>query len=295
MVESITAHDGRALEVFVDGPDDGTAVLMHHGTPSAGTPYPPRVQAATERGLRLVSWSRPGYGASDRREGRRVVDVVADVEAIADALGADRFYTVGGSGGGPHVLATAALLPGRVLAAASVAGVVPWGADGIDWLDGMGQDNVNEFGAALEGGQTLQTFLEPLRAEMLRATPAGIIEVMSTLLSDVDLAMVNAELGEFLAREVAHALQPGIWGWFDDDIAFTTPWGFGLESITAPVAIWHGQQDRFVPFAHGEWLAEHVEGATTHLFADEGHLSIFEAKFGQVLDEMAEAATDRVG
>src|SRR5947207_5034917 len=102
----VEAPDGRRLEVFVEGPEGGTLVIHQHGTPSCGMLYGPRVAAAVARGLRIAGFSRPGYGSSDRNEGRTVADVAADVEAIADALGADCFYTTGGSGGAPHALAT---------------------------------------------------------------------------------------------------------------------------------------------------------------------------------------------
>ncbi|MFL5896802.1 MAG: alpha/beta fold hydrolase [Thermoleophilaceae bacterium] len=292
---TIETADGRRLEVFVAGPDDGVAVIRNHGTPSCGMLYPARVADAAERGLRLVGWSRPGYGGSDRQEGRLVADCAADIAAVADAIGAERFYVEGGSGGGPHALAAAALLPERVLAAASVAGVAPWGAEGLDWLAGMGEENVEEFGAAQAGGRALSDFLEPRRAEMLKSDPAATREVLKTLLSEVDARAFSGELADFLAVQSAHALEPGIWGWYDDDIEFARPWGFDLGAIDVPVAVWQGGEDRFVPFAHGEWLAAHVPGAAAHLLPEEGHLSIAERKYGEVLDELIAVATGRGG
>ena len=290
MARHVEARDGRALEVFVDGAEDGPLVIMHHGTPSSGMLYPPRVVDAARRGLRLVGWSRPGYGASDRLAGRSVADCAADVEAIADALGVERFYTIGGSGGGPHVLATAAQLPERVLAAAAIAAIAPWDAEGLDWLAGMGQENLDEFDAALEGGERLERFLEERRKEAIKATPEAIMKMLDTLLSDVDRRALKDDLGVFIAKETAHSLQNGVWGWYDDDVAFTRPWGFDLDSTSVPVAIWHGGQDRFVDVAHGAWLAERSPGAEAHLLPDEGHLSLAEARFGDVLDGLMAAA-----
>ena len=289
MSETIELPDGRALEVFAaDG--EGTPVLFHHGTPSSGMLHAPRAADAAERGLRLVSWSRPGYGASDRKAGRAVADVAGDVAAVADWLGAERFYTAGLSGGGPHSLAAAALLPERVLAAASIGGVAPYGADGLDWLQGMGQENIDEFGAALAGEAELRPFLEELGDQMRGATAEALLEVLGSLVSPPDQHALDGELAEFFARSGAHALEPGIWGWFDDDIAFTQPWGFDLDDIRTPVAVWQGRQDNFVPYSHGEWLAANVDGASTHLYEDEGHLSLAESQFGAILDQMVEAA-----
>ena len=100
--------DGRSLDVFVGGPENGTPLLFHNGTPGAGLPFAPFVQTLADRGLRYVSFSRPGYGSSTRHDGRQVVDVVDDAAAVLDALGAERCYIIGWSGGGPHALACAA-------------------------------------------------------------------------------------------------------------------------------------------------------------------------------------------
>ena len=288
MSETIDLPDGRALEVFA-AEGDGTPVLFHHGTPSSGMLNPPRVADAAERGLRLVGWSRPGYGRSDRKPGRRVGDVAADVAALADWLGAERFYTAGLSGGGPHALATAALLPDRVLAAASIGGVAPYGVEGLDWFDGMGQENIDEFGAALAGEERLRPLLETYGEQMRQATPEALLEMLGSLVSPPDRRALDGELAAFFARSGAHALQPGIWGWFDDDIAFTEPWGFELDDIKPPVAIWQGHQDNFVPPAHGEWLAANVTGSAKRVYDDEGHLSLAEAKFAAILDQLVEA------
>jgi pimeloyl-ACP methyl ester carboxylesterase len=139
--------------------------------PSAGVPFGPFVRAAAERGMRWVSYSRPGYGSSTRHEGRSVADCVGDVVAILDHLGADRFYTTGASGGGPHTLACAALLPDRVRGCAAIAAVAPHDAAGLAWTVGMGPENIEEFGAAEEGPDALERYLD--------AEAAGLREVTS--------------------------------------------------------------------------------------------------------------------
>ena len=147
--EHRVAVDGRTLAVLEAGDESGHAVVAIHGTPASGVLWRGLVEDAEARGIRLLGYDRPGYGASDPHRGRTVADAAGDVAAIADALGIDRFAVEGGSGGGPHTLACAALLPDRVVAAASLAGVAPYPADGLDWLDGMGQDNLDEFAAIL--------------------------------------------------------------------------------------------------------------------------------------------------
>lgn len=277
--------DGRSLDVRVSGPDDGLPLVWHTGTPAAGSPGRAVTRAAHERGLRLVVASRPGYGTSDRQPGRTVVSVVDDTRAVLEHLGAERCVVAGASGGGPHALACAARLPG-VVAALSVAGVAPADAEGLDFLAGMGQDNLDEFGAARAGEAALAGWLEPQRAVLAEATPAAIVEQLRTLLPPVDVEVLSDEDGEDLAEEMREALRSGIHGWLDDDLAFVRPWGFELGEIRVPVAIWQGWEDLMVPAAHGAWLAAHVPGATAHLLEGQGHLSLPARSIGAMLDEL---------
>ncbi len=280
------AADGRRLEVQSDGPADGRAVLFLPGTPSAGILYPPLVELGAERGLRHITYSRPGYGGSERHPGRTVADGAADVESIADALGIARFFTVGWSGGGPHALACAALLGERTIAAATLAGVAPRSADGLDWPDGMGEENLAEFAAAEAGEQALEQFLRAARDEILAAGGDEIQASLGELLSPVDRAAASGEFAEYLAALFHGALRDDVWGWFDDDLAFVADWGFSLEAVVRPVAIWQGSEDRFVPYAHGRWLAANVSGAQARLLDGEGHLSILLGAYGRLLDDL---------
>jgi pimeloyl-ACP methyl ester carboxylesterase len=179
---NVAAPDGRTLEVHDEGDPDGLPVVVHHGTPMSGLAYAPHVELAREQGIRLLGYDRPGYGGSTRHEGRNVADCAADVEAIGDALGLERFASWGISGGGPHVLACAALCDERLTAVASLAAVAPYEADGLDWLDGMGEGNHVEFGNALEGEDALRPSLEDEARQMEHAIPEEYAQVMITLL-----------------------------------------------------------------------------------------------------------------
>jgi pimeloyl-ACP methyl ester carboxylesterase len=282
--------DGRSLDLYVSGPDGGTPLVLHNGTPSGSQQYPPYADAAAARGLRLVSYSRPGYAGSSRRPGRTVADCAADTAALLDHLDADRCYTAGASGGGPHALACAALLPDRVLACATIAGVAPYGADGLDFLDGMAEENHQEFGAALAGPAELQAYLEHEAAAYGRVTGEQVAEAFGGLVSAVDRAVLTGDFADYMAASLHRALSTGIWGWFDDDLAFTLPWGFDLGGVRVPVTVWQGGEDRMVPASHGEWLAAHVPGAKAKLLPAEGHLSIAVAKFGEIVDDLLESA-----
>ena len=278
----VRAPDGRELEVFDCGATDGVPVLVHHGTPSSGLPYAPHVRDAEEKGIRLIGYSRPGYGRSTPRPGRTVADAAADVEAICDTLGLERICSWGISGGGPHVLACAALLPERVAAAASLASVAPYGAEGLDWLAGMGESNLDEFGAVAEGRDALTAFLERERARMPRANPEQLLEAWSTLLSEADAAVVTGAFAEYLLETTQHGIGERLDGWLDDDLAFEAPWGFELAQIAVPVQLWQGEQDRFVPYAHGEWLAARIPGVEARLTPEDGHLTLIERRVPEV-------------
>ncbi len=289
--EPLTLHtdDGRSLEVLVEGPGDGSTVLFHSGTPSAAATFPLLSREASQRGLHLVTYSRPGYGESTPQPRRSVADAAADVTCILDSLGVAEFVTLGWSGGGPHALACGALLPHRCRAVAVLAGIAPYDADGLDWLDGMGPENVEEFGATRTGEPALTAYLQAQRPALLRIGAEDVMESLGGLISDVDKSALTGDFGEFLATSFRRAVLHGVEGWRDDDLAFAKPWGFAPEDIAVPVAIWQGGQDRMVPFAHGEWLADRIRGARAHLDADEGHLSVVQ-QMGTILDDLLQLA-----
>ena len=282
---TITLSDGRQIEAWSSDRSSSTGLLFHFGTPCAGVPYAPLVAAAESRGWRFVTYSRPGYAGSTRRAGRSVADCAVDVAALAAHLELDRLHVVGWSGGGPHALACAALLPGLVVSAATLAGVAPWGAEGLDWLGGMADENREEFGAALEGDDALKRFLEPFARELAAVTPETVAETLGGLATEVDKAAITGEFAEYQATLFRAAVSSGIWGWLDDDLAFTRSWGFALDDIAVPVTVWQGRQDAMVPYAHGEWLATHVSGARAMLLEDEGHLTLV-TRFADVVERL---------
>jgi pimeloyl-ACP methyl ester carboxylesterase len=271
----VRASDGRRLHIYEAGAPDGELIVIHHGTPASGLLWDRWAADAALRGLHLVSYDRPGYDRSDRHAGRTVADAAADTAAIADACGATRFRTWGGSGGGPHALACAALLPDRIIAAATLASVAPYEADGLDWSGGMGQDNLDEFAAAVAGESALRPFLSAVAPQLAAAGAAGLAQMMRTLLPPVDVAVLDdGELAEYSYEFMARGVRQGVDGWLDDDLAFVQPWGFDPASIRVPLLLLQGRHDMMVPFSHGQWLANHIPAATAQLTEDDGHLSL---------------------
>lgn len=255
--------DGRTLHYYVQAPLDGDrlAVFWLHGTPNVGRPPLPLFADAARLGLRWIGYDRPGYGGSTPREGRDVASAAHDIARIADRLGLERFAVVGHSGGGPHALACAALLPERVLAAVSIAGLAPYGAEGLDWFAGMRPSGEAGLRAAL-AGRAAKAAYEASATEFDRET-----------FIEADWAALEGPWSWF-DSVVGPALAGGPGGLIDDDVAYVTPWGVDCTRIARPVLLLHGGRDRMVPKAHAEWLARQCPAAELWLQPDDGHISV---------------------
>jgi pimeloyl-ACP methyl ester carboxylesterase len=268
--------DGRNVAVKVSGSQTGHPVFLMHGTPGSRVAPLPRSFVLHGLGVRLITFDRPGYGDSDRLVSRQVVDVVPDVATIADRLGIEEFAVLGRSGGGPHALACAARLPDRVTRAGILVSLAPWDADGLDWLAGMSDSNVEEFVSASKEPERLTAALVRTAAE-IRVDPASHVTTLGPELPEADQrVMADSRLRELLARNYAEALRDSADGWIDDSIAFISPWGFAPAEIKVPVLVWHGQDDVFSPVAHSRWLADQIPNASMFIQAGAAHFAAIE-------------------
>lgn len=170
-----------------------------------------------------------------------------------------------------------------------IAGVAPYPAAGLDWMAGMGEENVVEFSTALRGEAELRPYLVREAKPLKEITAGQIIASLDTLLPDVDRAVLTGEFGDDMAAGFREAVRVSVDGWLDDDLAFTRPWGFALAEISVPTLIWQGSADLMVPFAHGQWLAAQLPGASVHLEEGEGHLSVGIGALDRMLDELVRA------
>lgn len=272
----VAAPDGRQVAFAVWGDPAGFPVLALHGTPGCRLMRWPDEELYGRLGVCYVTHDRAGYGRSTRRRGRRVVDEVEDVRLIADELGFERFGVTGGSGGGPHTLACAARLPDRVLRAICSVGSAPYGPPGLDpdaWLAGMDPQNLREFDSALDGEEVLVADLERFQAKIeaqAAVDPSSVFDEFE--LSESDRAqLARPEATQILRESIPEYAVNGVYGWADDDLALTGPWGFDVSEITVPVLVRYGITDVLVPRAHGDWLAAHVPGCIVKV-DDAGHL-----------------------
>lgn len=261
--QDVRLKDGRTVRVHDSGAGEGGAftVLWHHGSPQTGALLAPLLAAAEARGIRLLSYGRPSYGGSSPRPGRDVASAAADVEQIADALGVARFAVMGASGGGPHALACAALLPERVTGAVSIAGLAPFDADGIDWFAGMISEGA--LRAAVAGRAARERFEETAEFD-----PESF--------NKRDYAALDGAWAA-LGADVGAATAAGPDGLIDDDLAFVAPWGFSVTEVAAPVLIVQGGQDRVVPPAHADWLLRHCRNAELWYRPRDGHIAVLGA------------------
>lgn len=272
---TVTLKSGVSLDVTESGRPDGKPVFFVHGTPGSRKPFVQHSKSAEELGIRYITYSRPGYGNSTRCEGRSVKDAASDVKEIADHLGIKKFAVWGFSGGGPHALACAALLPDRVVAVATVGGVAPYDAEGLDYYEGTGEYNIEDDKLLRSNPVQWEKKNLDEMEETLSADRETAFKGISSLLSKVDADTLSEGMGDYLIEGMREGCSNGVKGLMDDGIAFMRPWGFDPSVIKVPTQIWHGKNDLFVPMPHGEWLAGRIKGSETHFFQDEGHLSLF--------------------
>jgi pimeloyl-ACP methyl ester carboxylesterase len=268
---TVRTADGRRITTQMYGDPDGKPVFLLHGTPGSRIGPHPRSAVLHRLGVRLIAFDRPGYGESDRLEGRRVADVAEDVQTIAEAYGLRKFAVVGRSGGGPHALACAALLSERTTKAAVLVSLAPRSADGLDWLEGMARSNVLEFTAASNGYAGIAAHTKAV-ADAIRADPTSLIASIQAELPDQDKRVVaDRGIRSMLVETFTEAMRTSDYGWIDDALAFCSPWGFDPASVTIPVLLWHGANDVFSPASHARWLADRIPNATVIVQAGAAH------------------------
>ena len=282
------ANDGRTLAFVERGAADGMPVLVCHGTPGSRLTRHPDPTMYERHGVRMVAYDRPGYGRSDPQLGRSVADAAADIAAIADELGFERFAVVGGSGGAPHALACGALLGDRVVRVGALVTPAPSDSPDFDFFTDLAEINVKEFGAAVQGREAIEAHLQAYVDE-LRRDPHAVVEEISSELPDRDREILSRpEVREVLIDSFGESVRQGTRGWADDDLAFAKPWGFDLEDVESETRLWQGELDVLAPHSHGEYVASRLPNARFELLEGGGHF--LDEEWAIVLDWLAAPA-----
>ncbi|WP_242653120.1 alpha/beta fold hydrolase [Intrasporangium flavum] len=284
----VAGPDGAVLRAYDTGAPDGVAeplvVVWFHGTPNIGPPPAPLFDAGRRHGVRWVGYDRPGYGGSTPRPDRSVASAAGDLERVLDHLGIDTFAAMGHSGGGPHALAAAALLPDRVRSVVAMSPVAPYGpvtAEGLDWFAGLAPAGEASLRAAVAG------------REAKEAHEAGLVDGPEQSAEDIGFLPVDEVMFDgpwrWLVSVVRPALAAGAGPVVDDDLAYVRDWGFDPAEVTAPTLVVHGDADGMVPASHGRWLAGRVPGAELWVEEGGGHISVL-SRAEDALDWLAEHA-----
>ena len=268
----VTLSDGRQFEIQVAGSPQANAVVFHHGTPGGSSTWASWLEELARLGGFGFSYSRPGYGLSDRHAGRSVLDNASDIAEVLSLLGITKTVSIGWSGGGPHCLADTTL--NQNVAAISIAGVGAFGASDLNFLEGMGEENHVEFGAAIEGSEAIEAWMQRYSPEIACVTGDQIIEAFGGLIGEADKKALRDGSAEETAESFRQALQVSYYGWMDDDLAFVRHWGFEIGEINKPVELWQGNDDFMVPHAHGYWLESKIPTAKLNFVPGEGHISL---------------------
>ncbi len=279
--------DERVLEASESGDAGGYPVFFLHPTPGSRVMLRPQEEHAAKHGVRLISYSRPGYSGSSRQPGRKVADGALDVISIADHLGIDIFSVLGYAEGGPHALSAAALAPDRVRSAATISSYAPFDAPGLDFYSGMGEFSRQDFKLLVSDEDKWDSSNMGTIETIRQSTKDQIGGLLKSMYTDADAAVVSDDLIEYMIGSVLDGCSVGINGVRDDRQALTSPWGFDPKSIRIPIQIWHGSLDSFVPLGHGKWLSSSIRGAESHFEESEGHLSVFVNNLTRVQEWLA--------
>ena len=278
--------DNRELEILDNGITSDKAIIFHHGTPGHASAWSNWLEDAASRGIRALSYSRAGYGTSDRNFGRSVLSNNTDISLLLDGKNISKFVAIGWSGGGPHALA--GTLDHRNVGVITLAGVGEYGASDLDFLEGMGPENHDEFGAALKGETVLDAWMNANAGSMKNVTGVEIKEAFGGLIGDADKAVIEGDFADQMAATMRSGLAVSFDGWIDDDLAFVRPWGFNLSEISKPVFIWQGDDDFMVPHAHSYWLEKHIPTAKLSFIPGHGHISLIEKYKPEILKQALE-------
>jgi pimeloyl-ACP methyl ester carboxylesterase len=283
-VTLLKLQDGRNLDFISNGLTNKSAILFHHGTPGECTGWLKWFGDIPE--VVAIAASRPGYGLSDRRRNRNVASDIDDQSELLDHLGIESFVSIGWSGGGPHAINMTR--DSRCKGAITLAGVGEWGNPDLDFLNGMGPENHEEFGAAVQGEESIENWMQSNVTAFKNVQGSDLIKSFGGLIGEADKKALTPQVAELDAASYRRALSVSYFGWLDDDLAFVKSFGFNLAEIKKPVFVWQGDDDFMVPKAHSVWLAKHIPTAKLNFLPGHGHISLGESYRSEIIAQALE-------
>ncbi len=270
---SIQLRDGRRLAYVESGNLEGMPVIFMHGNPGSRYMRHPDDALTASLGVRLITPDRPGYGLSDYKKGRTLLDMPADVEQLANTLGLGRFAVMGVSAGGPYVAACAYRLGERLTGAAIVSGSAPFNRTGA--MAGVNRDYRAAYSMAMWPGWMLRPMMS-LHDQTVRRKPERALEALMKECSADDRALLSDPA---IAAQVKgfrfEASRQGVQGMIQEARLLTSPWGFPLEDIRIPVHLWYWEGDSIVPLQMGRYLHSRIPNTVPHFLPGGGHFSLY--------------------
>ncbi len=274
--QAVCLADGRVLGYAEYGPAAGRPLFIFHGLPGSRLAIP-ELWPQDPDTVRVIAPDRPGMGMSTFQPGRRLTDWADDVRQLADALGIRRFLVAGFSGGGPHALAVAHGLPGRVIAAGCIAGAGPFSTrDARKALRHANPANRLIFAVARKAPRMLWPLFAQ-HARSMKRHPGKVVDAdaRARSLPEADRqALTDPRLRAQIIRAASEAFRQGVKGTVYEARICAQSWGFDPAAIMPPVHLWHGDQDTNVPVGVAQHLAGQIPGSSLTIYPGEGHLIV---------------------
>lgn len=274
--EYVLLHDGRKLSYREYGDPDGEPVFYFHGFPSSGIEVmlDDCRQIAQELNLRIIAVNRPGYGVSDFKPERTLLDWPDDISELADSLGIGMFSVLGVSGGGPYAIVCAYKIPGRLNKAGVISGVGPYDAPGAK--DGAA-------GPILKSPRFIRRFILKGFRKMIDKNPEKVARKMQKRFPEADRAVMDIpKERDVLLNAISEGLSAGPGGALQDAEIYKNHWGFELQDVSKEVFLWHGVDDLSVPVEIGKYVSEHLPNCDPTFYSGEGHFSILYNKSADI-------------
>ena len=279
----ITLRNDRKLAYAEYGDPLGQPIFFFHCIPGSRL-FCPSAEVTRKAGVRLIIPDRPGSGLSDFQPGRRILDWPADVCALADSLGIDRFAVAGHSGGGSYVAACAHQIPQRITAAAILSGIGPLDTPHAT----RGMTSMNKIGFTLGRFIPWSVWLAVIQRLYRQGLkdPEGVLDWSASQRPPADTALLaKPDVREVCLHGGMEAFRQGMRAHAWETRLVVRPWGFRLQEISIPVSLWHGTADREVSITMGRHVASQIPNCRAEFCEGEGHLLLF-PHWEEVLDRL---------